>query len=179
MGINATVQAETSDLPGATFQIKTVQPKPWERTLRRLYFTWNAALGPLRRDMYGILQDLCSMSMLMLYKLARAVAFYTAFGDLNKQVWRGNPLFRLFLRISLRCIQKIDGSNSSLRRLSSKVFSHASKPIFPGYQWLAGVFQVCGSSSTLRKLSVEDGSQCKGEKNERKLPKCKEKPWKW
>lgn len=28
MGINATVQAETSDLPGATFQIKTVQPKP-------------------------------------------------------------------------------------------------------------------------------------------------------
>jgi len=36
--------------------------------------------------MYGILQDLCSMSMLMLYKLARAVAFYTAFGDLNKQV---------------------------------------------------------------------------------------------
>ncbi|KAL2007185.1 hypothetical protein VTN00DRAFT_8623 [Thermoascus crustaceus] len=28
MGINATVQAETSDLPGATFQIKTIQPKP-------------------------------------------------------------------------------------------------------------------------------------------------------
>ncbi|KAJ9190848.1 hypothetical protein DTO166G4_1338 [Paecilomyces variotii] len=28
MNINATVQAETSDLPGATFQIKTILPKP-------------------------------------------------------------------------------------------------------------------------------------------------------
>ncbi|KAJ5092243.1 hypothetical protein NUU61_007113 [Penicillium alfredii] len=28
LGINTTVQAETSDLPGATFQIKTVQPRP-------------------------------------------------------------------------------------------------------------------------------------------------------
>jgi len=27
MGITATVQAETSELPGATFQIKTIQPK--------------------------------------------------------------------------------------------------------------------------------------------------------
>jgi hypothetical protein len=29
MNINATVQAETSDLPGATFQIKTILPRPW------------------------------------------------------------------------------------------------------------------------------------------------------
>ncbi|CAG8058645.1 unnamed protein product [Penicillium nalgiovense] len=28
LGINTTVQAETSDLPGATFQIKTLQPRP-------------------------------------------------------------------------------------------------------------------------------------------------------
>ncbi|KAF9892197.1 Trafficking protein particle complex subunit 33 [Aspergillus nanangensis] len=28
LGINTTVQAETAELPGATFQIKTVQPKP-------------------------------------------------------------------------------------------------------------------------------------------------------
>ena len=28
MGINATVQAESSELPGATFQIKTVGAKP-------------------------------------------------------------------------------------------------------------------------------------------------------
>lgn len=28
MGINATVQAETSELPGATFQIKSVATKP-------------------------------------------------------------------------------------------------------------------------------------------------------
>lgn len=28
MGINTTVQAETAELPGATFQIKTIQPKP-------------------------------------------------------------------------------------------------------------------------------------------------------
>ncbi|KAJ5921561.1 Trafficking protein particle complex subunit 6B [Penicillium verhagenii] len=28
LGINTTVQAETSDLPGATFQIKTVQARP-------------------------------------------------------------------------------------------------------------------------------------------------------
>ena len=27
LGLNATVQAETSDLPTATFQIKTIQPK--------------------------------------------------------------------------------------------------------------------------------------------------------
>jgi hypothetical protein len=27
MGINATVQAETSELPGATFQIKSIVPK--------------------------------------------------------------------------------------------------------------------------------------------------------
>ena len=28
MGINATVQAETSELPGATFQIKSIVQKP-------------------------------------------------------------------------------------------------------------------------------------------------------
>lgn len=28
MGINATVQAETSELPGATFQIKSIVAKP-------------------------------------------------------------------------------------------------------------------------------------------------------
>jgi hypothetical protein len=28
MGINATVQAESSELPGATFQIKSTVPKP-------------------------------------------------------------------------------------------------------------------------------------------------------
>lgn len=28
LGINTTVQAETSDLPGATFQIKTIQARP-------------------------------------------------------------------------------------------------------------------------------------------------------
>ncbi|KAJ5902490.1 Trafficking protein particle complex subunit 6B [Penicillium taxi] len=28
LGINTSVQAETSDLPGATFQIKTIQPRP-------------------------------------------------------------------------------------------------------------------------------------------------------
>ena len=28
MGINTTVQAETSELPTATFQIKSVQPRP-------------------------------------------------------------------------------------------------------------------------------------------------------
>jgi hypothetical protein len=28
MGINATVQAETSELPGATFQIKSIVTKP-------------------------------------------------------------------------------------------------------------------------------------------------------